>query len=390
MISKGAPAVLALADGAIFRGLSAGAPSSEAASGEVVFNTALTGYQEILTDPSYAGQIIVMTYPHIGNYGVNDADAESRQIFASGLVVRELSGRASSWRSEGRLSDYLLEQGIPAIAGVDTRRLTRHIRDHGAMTGVILHGDVSDTEAIEVACQAPSIVGVDLVSSVTTDEQYSVSPPGEVRFRIAAYDFGIKARILDSLALRGIQATVFPATTPPEVIIDASFDAVFLSNGPGDPSAVEYAIQNTRALLGVRPVFGICLGHQIMGLALGGSTYKLHFGHHGGNHPVRRASTGRVEITSQNHGFAVDPVTLGGNRIEGAAWDARNGFGMLASEQFGAVRPTHSSLNDGTLEGMECLDIAAMSVQYHPEAAPGPNDASYLFDVFVEMIEQCH
>lgn len=389
MTSKGAPAVLALSNSAVFRGLAAGAPSGEAASGEVVFNTALTGYQEILTDPSYAGQIVVMTYPHIGNYGVNDADSESRRIFASGLVVRDLSGYSSSWRSEGRLDDYLMEKGIAAITGVDTRRLTRHIRDHGATTGVILHGDVSDEDAIEVARQAPSIVGADLVSSVTTDRQYLVSPPGEVRFQIAAYDFGIKARILDSLALRGIQTTVFPANTPPDEIIDGSFDAVFLSNGPGDPSAVEYAIQNTRALLGVRPVFGICLGHQIIGLALGGSTYKLHFGHHGGNHPVRRTSTGRVEITSQNHGFALDPVTLGGNRIEGEAWEAKSGFGTLTSEQFGAVRPTHLSLNDGTLEGLECVDIAAMSVQYHPEAAPGPNDASYLFDVFVEMIEQC-
>ncbi|RIK10196.1 MAG: carbamoyl phosphate synthase small subunit [Acidobacteria bacterium] len=388
-MSGGTPAVLALADGAVFRGLSAGAQLDDPATGEVVFNTALTGYQEIITDPSYAGQIVAMTYPHIGNYGVNDADAESRRIFASGLVVRDLSEDASSWRSEGRLDEYLKERGISAIKGVDTRRLTRHIRDHGSMTGAICHGDVADGEAVEVARQAPSILGVDLVSSVTTDKPYTVAPKGEARFHMAAYDFGIKARILDSLALRGVRVTVLPAMTPHSEITSGSFDGVFLSNGPGDPSAVGYAIENTRALLGAKPVFGICLGHQIIGLALGGSTYKLHFGHHGGNHPVRHASSGRVEITSQNHGFAVDPASLGGHRIEGAPWEARDGFGMLASRQFGAVRPTHSSLNDGTLEGLECMEIAAMSVQYHPEAAPGPNDASYLFDVFVEMIERC-
>lgn len=389
MSSRREPATLALADGSIFRGFAIGSQSRIGVAGEVVFNTAMTGYQEIFTDPSYSGQLIVMTYPHIGNYGINDEDAESAEIFAAGVVIRELSERPSNWRSQRTLQNFLETAGTPGIAGVDTRRLTRHIRDRGAMAGAIVHGEVAEQEAIEIAAEAPSIVGRDLVSEVTTDLRYEVKPGTERRFRIAALDFGIKRRILDNFTRFGVEVTVFPARTEATEILDGDFDGVFLSNGPGDPAAVGYAIDTVRLLLGKVPVFGICLGHQLIGLALGGNTYKLHFGHHGGNHPVKRVATGRVEITSQNHGFAVDPVTLGGNRIEGPAWGSDAGLGNLTSEEFGLIEVTHVSLNDGTLEGMRCLEIPAMSVQYHPEAGPGPNDATYLFEEFTKLLEQC-
>lgn len=350
----------------------------------------MAGYQEILTDPSYAGQIIAMTYPHIGNYGVNASDRESRRVFAEGLVVRELSRRASNWRSEGSLEDSLIEDGVPAITGVDTRRLTRHVREVGAMPGVIIHGDVTDAEAIDLASAAPQMEGRDLVTEVTIDKPYVVEPAGGAEFDIAAYDFGIKARILEDLAGLGARVTVWPARTEPSQVLSSGPDGVFLSNGPGDPAAVGYAIAASGELLGKLPVFGICLGHQIMSLALGARTYKLAFGHHGGNHPVRQIETGRVEVTSQNHGFAVDPVSLGASATHSVAWGNDSaGPESLNSDRFGTIEATHVNLNDGTLEGLRCLDLPAFSVQYHPEAAPGPNDARYLFDRFKSMVEEC-
>jgi carbamoyl-phosphate synthase small subunit len=360
-------ALLVLADGTTFEGEAIGAePAGGVATGEVVFNTVLSGYQEVITDPSYAGQVITFTYPHIGNYGVNPGDAESRRPFCRGVVVRDLSRRPSSWRATEDLDSYLSRHGVPGMSGVDTRRLTRHIREAGSMPCAF--GTADETTLKETAAAAPSTDGLDLVATVTTDAPYltgaaAVAGGGAGPLRVVTYDFGIKTSIL---RLLGEIATVevVPASTPAGEVLARRPDGVFLSNGPGDPAAVTYAIDAIRGLLGEVPVFGICLGHQLLGAALGGTTYKLKFGHHGGNHPVRRTSDGNVEITSQNHNYAVE---------QGSVPD---------------VDVTHLNLNDGVIEGFRCRDVPAFSVQYHPEAGPGPHDARYLFGQFAELMKR--
>jgi carbamoyl-phosphate synthase small subunit len=351
-------AVLVLSDGTTFEGEAIG-DSDGVATGEVVFNTALTGYQEILTDPSYAGQVITFTYPHIGNYGVNDDDDESRRPFCSGVVVRDLARRASNWRATGGLDDFLARHRVPGISGIDTRRLTRHLREQGALPGAF----GTDESAVRAAATtiATSTDGLDLVSTVTVDAPYQAGNP-DAAFHVVAYDFGIKRTILRHLESAGCFVEVMPASTPAADVLARDPDGVFLSNGPGDPEPLGYAIDSVRSLVGEVPVFGICLGHQILGLALGADKVKLHFGHHGANHPVRHESTGRVEITSQNHNYAVD---LDGVR---------------------GVRRTHVNLNDGVCEGFRVLDAPAFGVQYHPEAGPGPHDARYLFDEFTGLM----
>ncbi len=364
-------ALLALEDGTLWRGRALGAIGERI--GEVVFNTAMTGYQEVLSDPSYYGQIVVMTAPHIGNTGVNATDDESSKPWLSGFVVRAASRRVSSYRSEQPLDAYLRDAGVVGITGVDTRALVRHIRAAGAMRGVVSSARDDAEALVSTARSAPKMDGLDLVPYVTCAEAYpwASGNPGEwaagdtaPRFHVVAYDYGIKRNILRLLAERGCRITVVPATTPASEVLALEPDGVFLSNGPGDPAAVTYAIENTRAILGKKPLFGICLGHQILGLALGASTYKLRFGHHGGNQPVRYDATGRVEISSHNHGFAVDASTLpAGTSV------------------------THLNLNDQCVEGLHAPDLQAFGVQYHPEAAPGPHDAQYLFDEFVRMME---
>ncbi|HVA75966.1 MAG TPA: glutamine-hydrolyzing carbamoyl-phosphate synthase small subunit [Acidimicrobiales bacterium] len=358
--------LLVLADGTVFEGEAIGwwPEQPVPATGEVVFNTTLTGYQEVLTDPSYAGQIVCFTYPHIGNYGVTRQDNESRRAFCRGLIVREVAPRPSSWRSEQTLGEFLQAERLPGMAGLDTRRLTRHIREAGAMPAafgpVAGPGALAETDLKEAALRAPGTDGVDLASEVTTPEPYTV---GDGPLRVVAYDFGIKTAILDHLG-RLATVDVVPASTPAAEVLARKPDGVFLSNGPGDPAAVGYAVESIRGLLGEVPVFGICLGHQLMATALGARTYKLPFGHHGGNHPVRRISTGSVEITSQNHNYAVVDGSVQGADV------------------------SHVNLNDGVVEGLACRDIPAFSVQYHPEAGPGPHDASYLFDEFQSLMEK--
>lgn len=370
--------VLVTADGTVFRGRSVGAEGI--ARGEVVFNTAMTGYQEIITDPSYAGQIVAMTAPHIGNYGINAADDQADRPRAVGLVTRSMSRFDSSWRSQGSFSGFLAGHGIVVLTDVDTRRLTRHVRHHGAMPAAI-GSDIDVADLAAVAAATPEIVGRDLVSDVTTTEPYRREPNGVIRAEVVAYDFGIKRDIIAALTDRGIAVTVVPAATAPDAALSYSPDGVFLSNGPGDPEPLTESIVAVRGLLGKVPIFGICLGHQILGLALGATTFKLPFGHHGANHPVRRRHDGRVEITSQNHGFAVDLSSPGGTT------QALNANVPPALEsRFGRVVATHHNLNDGTLEGLACPDMSAFSVQYHPEAAPGPNDASILFDRFASGV----
>jgi carbamoyl-phosphate synthase small subunit len=352
------PALLVLADGTTFEGEAFGAePPGGVATGEIVFNTVLAGYQEVITDPSYAGQVIAFTYPHIGNYGVNPVDAESSRPFCRGVVVRDVARRPSNWRSTEDLDRYLRRQGVPAITGVDTRRLTRHIREAGAMPCAF--GTADETTLKTSAAAEPGTDGIDLVAAVSTPEAYRV---GDGRFQVVAYDFGIKTSILRLLSEMAT-VEVVPASTPADEVVARHPHGVFLSNGPGDPAAVTYAIDSIRDLLGRVPVFGICLGHQLLGAALGGTTYKLKFGHHGGNHPVRRLATGAIEITSQNHNYAV---------AEGSVPSAD---------------VTHVNLNDGVVEGLRCRDVPAFSVQYHPEAGPGPHDARYLFAEFANLIE---
>jgi carbamoyl-phosphate synthase small subunit len=365
---------LVLADGSTFEGELIGAEprgTGGAASGEVVFNTALSGYQEIVTDPSYAGQIITFTCPHIGNYGVSLADFESRRPFCRGVVVRELARRHSNWRAEAGLDALLRAYGVPGIAGIDTRRLTRILRDHGAMAGAL--GPVDDDgdtaerhhpDLLAAAGAEPGTDGVDLVAQVTTAAPYTVSAPGHTaRPSVVAYDFGIKRTILRHLSGLG-EVTVVPASTPAAEVLARDPDGVFLSNGPGDPAAVAGATETIAGLVDRVPVFGICLGHQLLATALGATTHKLPFGHHGGNHPVRRLQSGRVEITSQNHNYAVAEGSLGPD-----------------------VAVTHVNLNDGVIEGIRAEALRAFSVQYHPEAGPGPHDAAYLFDEFADLID---
>lgn len=367
-------AILALADGRVFHGTSIGAAGETA--GEVVFNTSLSGYQEILTDPSYHGEIVTMTYPQIGNYGINPEDVESDKPHLAGFVVKECCEVPSNWRSQMTLDEYLKKNNIVGIQGIDTRALVRHIRTKGAQTGVISTIDLDPETVVEKARQAPGLVGRDLIREVTTDAPYSwddcvwdladgyTKPTQRPRFNVVAYDFGIKRNILRNLVSAGCKVTVVPATTSAEEVLAMNPDGVFLSNGPGDPEPLTYAQDNIRKLLGKVPLFGICLGHQLLAIALGGKTYKLKFGHRGGNQPVQQLQSKRVEITSQNHGFAVDASTLG-NEVE----------------------ITHINLNDNTVEGLAHKTYPAFSVQYHPEASPGPHDAHYLFDRFVELME---
>jgi len=354
---------LALEDGRVFEGRLFGARHD--AAGEVVFNTALSGYQEVLTDPSYAGQIVTMTSVHVGNYGVNDEDLESARPQVAGFVLRELSAVASSWRATGPLGGWLEREGIAGIQEVDTRALTRHLRSRGAMRGVI--GDGAPESLVERAKAARSMMGLDLASEVTCEKPYDFGPsPGEARHRVVAYDFGIKRNILRMLAAEGCSVTVVPAGTTAAEAMALGPDGVFLSNGPGDPEPLQRAVAEIRELMRQRPVFGICLGHQVLSLACGARTFKLKFGHRGANHPVKHLATGRVEITSQNHGFAVDPAVYASDELE----------------------QTHVNLNDGTDEGFRHRSLPLMSVQYHPEASPGPHDSHYLFREFAEMMER--
>jgi len=369
------PAILALADGTVFRGISIG--GSGYSVGEVVFNTAMTGYQEILTDPSYCRQIVTLTYPHIGNTGANAEDEEAGQIFASGLIIRDLPVLSSSWRSSEDLSAYLVRNNVVAIADIDTRRLTRILREKGAQSGCLMAGDVDEARALESARGFSGLAGMDLakVVSRTAVEVWEqgewrlsggFTAQAEPKFHVVAYDYGVKRNILRMLAERGCKVTVLPAQAPVEEVFKLNPDGVFLSNGPGDPEPCDYAIDAIRAVLGKGiPTFGICLGHQLLALASGAKTRKMKFGHHGANHPVQDLDSGRVMITSQNHGFAVDETSLPAN-----------------------LRVTHKSLFDGSNQGVALTDAPAFSFQGHPEASPGPHDVDYLFDRFIQLMEQ--
>jgi carbamoyl-phosphate synthase small subunit len=370
------PALLVLEDGTAFRGTAFGATGE--AFGEAVFNTAMSGYQEVLTDPSYARQVVTMTAPHQGNYGTNREDAESDRVQVAAFAVREASRRSSSWRAERSLDEELGAAGVVGIEGIDTRRLTLRIRERGAMRCTVSTEDLDPGSLVGRVRRSPGMEGADLAAGVSTSEPYEASSVvGPARrdlgpvFRVAAYDFGLKRSILSLLAAAGCETTVVPAQTPASEVLAGGYHGAFLSNGPGDPAATRYGIAAVRELLGRIPVFGICLGHQLLALALGGRTYKMPFGHRGVNQPVLEVATGRVEITSHNHGFAVDP----------SAW-GDEGRPPIVSTPLGKVELTHRNLNDGTLEGLRCLDVPAFSVQYHPEAAPGPHDARSLFGAF--------
>jgi len=378
-------ALLALEDGRFFTGESFGATATRV--GEICFNTAMTGYQEVLTDPSYRGQIVAMTYPLIGNYGINSLDQESHSPHVRGFVIEELSEIPSSWRSEMSLDEYLRQWDIPGVQGIDTRALTRHLRTRGAMKACLTTEEISPEEATQRAVAGEGVIGMDYVREVSTPEIYEWDPESKlseawriangdgparggpplppIRFRVAAYDYGIKQNILRLLRQKGFAVTVVPASTPADQVLALNPDGVFLSNGPGDPAALPYAHEIVRSLMGKKPIFGICLGHQVLGFAFGGSTFKLKFGHRGANQPVKDLRSGKVAITSQNHGFAVDPASLPSN-----------------------VELTHINLNDGTVEGMRHKELPIFSVQYHPEAAPGPHDASYFFSQFADLIEK--
>ena len=374
------PAVLALEDGTVFEGSSFGAPVER--TGEVVFNTAITGYQEVFTDPSYSGQIVVLTYPQVGNYGSNDGDNESAKPHIEGLVVREFSPLSSNWRADETAQQFLTNSGVPVISEIDTRRLVRHLRSRGVMRGVLWAGSTPRPDSqtlVERARNSPSMAGLDLATRVSTPQSYDwnhgivrASPSDRegadagIRHHVVAYDFGIKRNILRRLVHSGCRVTVVPAGTTADDVLGLKPDGVFLSNGPGDPEPLDYQAQQIRKLVGKTPIFGICLGHQILGLALGGKTYKLKFGHRGANHPVLNQITNKVEITSHNHGFAVDADSLNLNELE----------------------ITHMNLNDKTLEGFRHRSHPVFCVQYHPEAAPGPHDSHYLFDDFVKLMDQ--
>ena len=375
-------ALLALEDGKYFEGESFGAAGTRL--GEICFNTAMTGYQEVLTDPSYRGQIVAMTYPLIGNYGINALDQESREPHVRGFVIEELSEAPSNWRSEMSLDEYLKKYDIPGVQGIDTRALTRHLRTRGAMKACLTTEKMSSEQAVQRAVEGDGVIGMDYVKEVSTPEIYKWDPSDElsrpwsiqngngddkpklppIRFRIVAYDYGIKQNILRLLRQKGFGVTVVPAATSSEEALKENPDGIFLSNGPGDPSALPYAHKTVRDLMGKKPIFGICLGHQILSFAFGGSTFKLKFGHRGANQPVKDLKSGRVAITAQNHGFAVDPESLPKN-----------------------VEVSHINLNDNTVEGMRHKELPIFSVQYHPEAAPGPHDASYFFSQFANLIE---
>lgn len=386
-------ALLALADGTVFEGRALGYEGETV--GEVVFNTAMTGYQEVLTDPSYKGQIITMTCPHIGNYGATPEDMESRRSWAEGFVVLEASRLVSNWRSRYTIQEMLMEAKVVAIEGIDTRALTRHLRERGSQQGIITHVDLDHTRAVGRAKQAPGIIGRDLVREVTCARSYVwTTGSGEwipateravderpTRWRVVAYDFGIKHNILRRLVDVGCDVTVVPAATSAEEVAALRPDGVFLSNGPGDPEGVPYAVKAVEDLIGRFPIFGICLGHQILCLAFGLKTYKLKFGHHGANHPVMDLRTRKVEITSQNHNFTVHgPGSL----------DNVPMVPPVVETRYGKLALTHLSLNDYSIEGMVCMDHPVFSVQYHPEAAPGPHDASYLFEEFMRLMEKQH
>lgn len=403
------PALLALEDGTVFTGWSCGAHGE--AAGELCFNTSMAGYQEVLTDPSYAGQIVTMTMPHIGNYGVNGADMESRSIFAKGFVVREMCETPSNWRSEESLPDFLRRHGIVAIEGLDTRRVVKHLRERGAMVAVISTTDLDAESLVAKAKAAPGLVGRDLVAEVAVRDAYrwGEAVPGgglpvdtgvlpvKPAYRVVAMDSGIKYNILRNLAEAGCDVTVVPPSASAAEVLALDPDGVFLANGPGDPEAVGYLYGTLRELLGVKPVFGICLGHQMLSLAVGAETFKLKYGHRGGNQPVKNLLTGQVEITSQNHGFCVDFASIGELDVEAsggegidaadlAGWVRAGRAPIVRSERFGRVQLSHVNLNDMTTEGIRLLDIPAFSVQYHPEAAPGPHDARYLFGEFTRIM----
>lgn len=368
-------AILVLEDGTVFEGESVGAPGLSV--GEVVFNTAMTGYQEVLTDPSYARQMVTLTYPHIGNTGMTDQDNEASKVWSAGLIVRDVPRRPSNWRSQVSLQDWLIQRGVVAIAGIDTRKLTRILREKGAQNGALMAGDIDVEKALEAARKFPGLKGMDLAKVVTTEKTYTwtegqldldanafVSVPA--KFKVVAYDFGVKTNILRMLAERGCEVTVVPAQTPAAEVLALKPDGVFLSNGPGDPEPCDYAIEAIKTFIDVKiPTFGICLGHQLLGLASGAQTMKMGHGHHGANHPVQDLDSGRVMITSQNHGFAIDEATLPAT-----------------------LRVTHRSLFDGTNQGVARTDVPAFSFQGHPEASPGPTDVGPLFDRFVVLMEQ--
>ncbi len=360
-------AALVLADGEIFEGEAFGAePDTAISTGEVVFNTVLSGYQEVITDPSYAGQIVTFTYPHLGNYGINAGDHESRRPFLRGVIARDIPRRHSNWRSDTDIDSFLRQSGVAGISGIDTRRLTRHLRDAGAMSGAF--GTASEASLLAAATAEPGTAGVNLAATVTADAAYDVASKRSDRvepWNMVAIDYGIKSTILDQLALLG-NVTVVPAGTPAADILARSPHGIFLSNGPGDPEAVTGATDTIDGLLGQVPVFGICLGHQLLSLTLGLEAFKLPFGHHGGNHPVRNLATGTVEITSQNHNFCIADSPVSG------------------------VEFTHMNLNDQTVEGMRCVHAPAFSVQYHPEAGPGPHDSRYLFAEFESLMTTHH
>jgi carbamoyl-phosphate synthase small subunit len=408
-VTERVSAVLALEDGLVMHGWSCGA--SGEASGELCFNTSMTGYQEILTDPSYAGQLITMTSPHIGNYGTNAADMESRGVFAKGFIVREMTKRPSNWRSEEPLPEFLTRHGVVAIEGLDTRRIVRRLRERGAMRAVISTMDADPDSLVAKAKADPGLVGRDLVAEVAVTGSYTWgdcmpcgstphdpgSIPAAPTHRVVALDSGIKFNIMRGLASAGCETIVLPPTASLDEILSHEPDGVFLANGPGDPAAVDYLYTTLKRILGIKPVFGICLGHQMLSLAVGAETYKLKHGHRGGNQPVMNLATGRVDMTSQNHGFCVDFARIGALDVEASSglshdaadvrlWVEARVAPVVASPEFGRVRLTHVNLNDMTVEGIELLDIPAFSVQYHPEAAPGPQDASYLFRSFTELM----